>query len=55
MNEGQLISLVAMIGWLVLMLSGYRSYKVNASKTLTMALIWASIFVFVVLIFSMVM
>ena len=55
MNENQVMSLVAMTGWLVLMLAGYRSYKVNGTKTLTMALIWMAIFAFVLLVFSMVM
>ena len=55
MSDGQLMSLVAMAGWLALMLAGYRSYRINASKTLTMALIWMSIFLVVVLVFGMIM
>ena len=38
------LSLVALTGWLVLMIAGYSSYRLNWSKTVTMALIWFGIF-----------
>ena len=44
MSEGQIISLVAVIGSLILVGSGYRSYCVGGRKTLTMVLIWIGAF-----------
>ena len=38
-------SLVAMIGWLALAILGYSSYRLNWKKSVTMALIWAAIFI----------
>lgn len=55
MSEGQLISLVALVGWLVLVASGYRAYRIGAKKTVQMMLIWAAIFVGVALIFRTMM
>lgn len=53
-GEGQLVSIIAMLGWLVLMMGAYRSHQVDASKTIRMALIWASIFAAVVFVFSLI-
>lgn len=55
MNEGAIVSLIAMLGWLALMVASYRSYQVNASQTIRMVLIWASIFVGVAFLFSVFM
>jgi len=52
MSEGGVIYLVALLGWLVLAWSGYRSYQLGTRKTLTMILIWAAIFAAVALIFG---
>ena len=54
MSEGGIVSIVALVGWLILMVSSYRSYQVDASKTVKMALIWASIFVGVGFLFSVI-
>lgn len=53
MSEGAIVSIVAMVGWLVLMLSGYRSFKVDGRKTLMMAGIWLGVFLFVFIAFSL--
>jgi hypothetical protein len=45
MNEMALLSLVAMLGWLLLMIASYRSHRVKAGSTIRMALIWIGIFV----------
>ena len=45
MNDYALISIVAMVGWLVLMMSSFASFKLGWSKTIQMALVWAAIFV----------
>ena len=55
MSEGAVVSLIAMLGWLVLVLSAYRSYQVDVSKTIRMALIWASIFTGMAFFFTLVM
>jgi hypothetical protein len=52
MSEGALVSLVAMVGWLVLMIFGYRSYRVDGRKTLSMVMIWLGIFILVILAFT---
>lgn len=44
MNEGALISLVAMVGWLVLAGSAFASFKLGWSKMLQLALLWFAIF-----------
>ena len=43
MNEGQVISLVAVIGSLVLVGSGLRQRQLGGRKTLAMAMIWTGI------------
>jgi len=39
-----MLSIVALCGWLVLALSSYAAYRFNLRKTVTMALAWAAIF-----------
>lgn len=48
----ELVSVVALAGWLILALSAYRSHKIPGRKTLTYVLVWASIFVAVTLVFA---
>lgn len=43
-SQGQMISLVALVGWLVVVASGYASFRVGARQTVTMALVWLAIF-----------
>ena len=50
--ELQLVSIIALGGWLILALSAYRSYRMSGRKTLTYLLIWSSIFLLVILLFS---
>ncbi|MEM6476243.1 MAG: hypothetical protein AAF687_08765 [Pseudomonadota bacterium] len=44
MNETTMISIVAMLGWLVLAGSALASFKLGWSKLLQMALLWIAIF-----------
>lgn len=53
MNNPGLISIIALLGWLVLAASAYRSYQMNWSETLRMALIWAAIFAGVTFVFTL--
>ncbi|MEM1052489.1 MAG: hypothetical protein AAGI28_10380 [Pseudomonadota bacterium] len=45
MNEGMIISLVAMLGWLVLAGGALASFRLGWSKMLRMGLVWLAIFV----------
>lgn len=53
-GETQWISIVALAGWLILVLGSYRSYQVNASQTIRMALIWGAVFAGVAFVFSLI-
>ncbi|WP_340587739.1 hypothetical protein [Erythrobacter alti] len=53
-GEAHWVSIIAMLGWLVLVAGAYRSYQVDTSKTIRMALIWASIFAAVAFVFSII-
>lgn len=52
MSELQLVSVIALVGWLVLALSAYRAHQVGARKTIVMALAWCAIFALVSGVFS---
>jgi hypothetical protein len=52
-NEATLVSIVALGGCLILVVSAYRSHRVNMSKTIRMALIWACIFTGIAFLFSL--
>ena len=54
MNETALISLIALLGWLVLAVGAFRSYRVGGRKMVTLGLTWAAIFVAVALVFHVV-
>lgn len=45
MNEGMIISIVAMLGWLVLVGSALASFRLGWAKMIQMALVWLAIFV----------
>lgn len=55
MSETSVVSIVALLGWLILVIGAYRSHQVNMSKTIRMVLIWASIFAGVTFFFTLVM
>jgi len=44
MNEGMIISIVAMLGWLILAGGALASFKLGWSKLAQMALVWFAIF-----------
>ena len=44
MSGAALVSLVALLGWLVLVVSAFRAHRIGGRKMLVMALIWGSIF-----------
>ena len=44
MNEGMIISIVAMLGWLILAGSALASFRLGWGKMAQMALVWLAIF-----------
>ena len=54
-SETQWVSIIAMLGWLVLCIGAYRSYRVDTGKTVRMALTWAAIFAGVAILFGLLM
>ena len=54
MNEFDRIQIVMLLGWLVLAGSALAGYRLSWKKGLVLALIWASIFAAVFLVFSLV-
>ncbi|MDE1466754.1 hypothetical protein [Aurantiacibacter sp. D1-12] len=53
MSSVQWVSIIASLGWLVLVLGAYRSYQVDTSKTIRMALTWAAIFTGLAVFFTL--
>ncbi len=43
-SQGQMISLVALVGWLVVVASGFASFRLGARQVVRMALVWIAIF-----------
>ena len=55
MSKGALVSLVALVGWLILVAGAYRAHRVSARKTVVLGLTWGAIFLAVAVIFSLFM
>ncbi len=51
MNEYGWVSLIALTGWLVLMIGAYRSYRADAKKTWLMVVAWMGLFLLVTGVF----
>jgi len=47
MSGNNWVSLIALTGWLVLVLSSYRAHRVGAGKTVVMATAWLAIFLLI--------
>lgn len=54
MNAGALVSLVALLGWLILAAGAFRAHRIGARKAIVLALLWASIFLAVAFVFSLI-
>lgn len=54
MSEWQIVSLIALTGWLVLVASGLRSRGLGWSKGVRLGMIWLGIFLIVTLFVSLV-
>jgi hypothetical protein len=44
MNDMAVVSIIAMLGWLVLVGMGFASYRLSWGKTAQLALTWVAIF-----------
>ncbi|MDJ0977747.1 MAG: hypothetical protein QNI87_04360 [Erythrobacter sp.] len=44
MNDATVISLIAMVGWLIVVSAGFASYRLSWGKTVQLALVWVAIF-----------
>lgn len=44
MNEGSIISIVALLGWLILAGSAIASFRLGWGKIVQLALVWLAIF-----------
>lgn len=54
MNEFQIVSLIALLAWLVLVASGLRGRGLDWSKGMRLGVIWVGIFLVVTLFISIV-
>ena len=54
MNEYQIVSLISLLGFLILVASGFRSHNVEWKRGLYMAGAWAGIFAIVILFIDIV-
>lgn len=54
MSSVPLVSIIAMLGWLVLALSAYRAHRVGAKQTVVIVLVWGAIFLLVAAIFTVI-
>lgn len=54
MNEYQIVSLISLLGFLILVASGFRSHNVDWKRGLYMAGAWAGVFAIVILFIDIV-
>lgn len=54
MNEFSIVQIISLVGFLILALSALASHRLDWGKAIRMGLIWSTIFVGVVLLFSIV-
>lgn len=53
MNEHWVVSLISLVGFLILVASGFRAHKVSWQRGFYMAAAWAGIFAIVILFIDM--
>ena len=54
MTGASLVSLIALLGWLVLAVGAFRAHRIGARRMITYALIWGSIFLAIAFVFSLI-
>lgn len=55
MNEGAIVSVVALVAWLVLAVTAYASYRLEWRTMVQQGFVWAAIFAAVTLVISFMM
>ncbi len=55
MNENSIIQIVALVGWLVLAIGAFASFRLSWREGLRMALVWAAIFTGAALLISLIL
>ncbi|WP_338446091.1 hypothetical protein V5F89_13180 [Pelagerythrobacter marensis] len=55
MNEYDTVRLVALVGWLILALSAFASFRLDWKKSVRMVLIWVVIFGGVAVLFGLIL
>ncbi|NQX93735.1 MAG: hypothetical protein HRT64_02205 [Erythrobacter sp.] len=45
MNDMAIVSVISLVGWLVLVVMGFASFRLSWGKTAQLALVWLAIFV----------
>ena len=45
MNDMAIVSVIRLVGWLVLVVMGFASFRLSWGKTAQLALVWLAIFV----------
>ena len=53
MNEHQIVSLISLVGFLILVASGFRAHSIPWKRGFYMAAVWAGIFAIVILFIDM--
>ena len=53
MSPAAWASLVAMLGWLVLVVGAFRTHRIGGRRALAMALAWAAIFAFAAMLIAL--
>ena len=54
MSDGSILQIVVLVGWLMLVITGFRSWRVSGRKTLAMIAVWAGIFAAAALFFDVI-
>lgn len=52
MNQWQVISVIALVAWLVLAIGSYRSRQISGKRTVLMAVVWIGLFGLIAMIFT---
>lgn len=53
MSPAGLVSLVAMLGWLALVVAAFRTHRIGGRRALAMALAWSAIFALVAMLIAL--
>lgn len=52
MNQWQVVSVIALVAWLVLAISSYRQRQISGKRTALMAVVWIGLFGLLAAVFT---